>query len=361
MKILFDFVHPADVNFFKNSIEILDKKGIETILVFRERESLSSILKEELPSKKALACGIHHNSLFGKGVSFISRNIILSYYRYNDNNIDIFAGFSFFSSIPSKFSRTTSLVFGDDPEYALTYYISKFSSNYFVLPSYVQAKGNNIIQYDGFKELAYLHPKYFKPNLKSLEQYNLKPDSYVFIRMVSKTSLNYRYLPLMDLQTICSTLNALGLRVLLSIEDKNLARNLAKYCVILKEPVTDIFSLLKFALFTISSGDTMARESCLLGTPSIYIGGRDMKINQELIKKSCMFKVSSQNELNKVIKEMLNNDVKNETKKTIDFALRNEWVDTTSLIVELFLTILNKNISFLNKHYNLVDQKEKSF
>ena len=36
-------------------------------------------------------------------------------------------------------------------------------------------------------------------------------------------------------------------------------------------------TLLYYAKCVISSGDTVAREAALLGTPAIYIGGRDME------------------------------------------------------------------------------------
>lgn len=349
MKILFDILHPADVNFFKNAIQILDRKGVEITLTVRTRGPIYDILKKELPNKKILIIGKHHNSLFRKGTSLITRNITLSQYLYK-NDFDLCTSFGFFVGTASKLSRTPTILFGDDPEYALTFYLSKFSGNHFVLPSCIQAKGKNIINYKGFKELAYLHPKYFKPNIKILEYYKLKPQNYVFIRNIAKDSLNYKNLKLMDLRKICHNLSELGLKVVLSTEDKNIIDNLDQNCITLKEPVGDIFSLLSFALFTISSGDSMARESCLVGTPSIYIGGRDMKVNQEFIKRHCMFKVSNENELNEKIIEIINTDIKNVTEDTISRALRDEWVDTTSLIVDLLTRVPNKDISFLEKY-----------
>jgi len=54
----------------------------------------------------------------------------------------------------------------------------------------------------------------------------------------------------------------------------------------------------------------MVRESCLVGTPAIYTGKRDMLVNREFIKKSCMFKVNNINDLNIIIKKIIENDIR---------------------------------------------------
>jgi len=70
-----------------------------------------------------------------------------------------------------------------------------------VVPNFFPSKGN-VLKYNGFKELAYLHPNYFVPNKKILEDYDLEQDKYVFIREVSKGSLNYKNVPPIGLSKI---------------------------------------------------------------------------------------------------------------------------------------------------------------
>jgi len=50
----------------------------------------------------------------------------------------------------------------------------------------------------------------------------------------------------------------------------------------LKEPVSDIHSLIYYSRALISSGDSMAREACVLGVPAYYCGGRRMAVNDFL-------------------------------------------------------------------------------
>ena len=134
-----------------------------------------------------------------------------------------------------------------------------------------------------------MHPSHFKPDEGALQEYGLSPGSYVFVREVSNISMNYSHLEEGQLADVCGRLRTLGLNVVLSLEDKSLADRFAPHCIILQEPVRDIYSLMHFALLTISSGDTMARESCLTGTPVIYTGGRFMSVNSELIRKGIFF------------------------------------------------------------------------
>jgi predicted glycosyltransferase len=125
------------------------------------------------------------------------------------------------------------------------------------------------------------------------------------------------------------------------LNNKSLIERFKKNCIILEEPVEDIYSLLKFAALTISSGDTMARESCLVGTPTIYTGGRDMYVNKELIRKECMFKVDDIEQVPITVKYILENDMKKHIERIIGHAIKHEWEDTTEIIIENLIDVLN--------------------
>ena len=92
----------------------------------------------------------------------------------------------------THFFKKPYINFGDDVEYKLGYYLVHPFSTRDVIPKSVPSHGKNLLKYNGFKELAYLHPNHFTPNKKALEPYNLDPYEYVFIREVSNASLNYR-------------------------------------------------------------------------------------------------------------------------------------------------------------------------
>jgi predicted glycosyltransferase len=211
------------------------------------------------------------------------------------------------------------------------------------MPQHIPVRGRNVVKYKGFKELAYLHPNYFKPDEGSLREYGLRVGEYAFIREVSKMSTNYAHLEEGQLAGVCSHLRTLGLNVVLSLEDKTFAGRFAPYCTILEEPVRDIYSLMHFASFSISSGDTMARESCLAGTPVIYTGGRYMSVNTELIGKGIFFEPANEQSVMSLVDMIVKQNIKEKTRETVQWALLHEWQDTTEVIVNNVLSVMHKD------------------
>ena len=349
MKILIDLLHPADINFFKNAIDALNKRDVDSTIIMRPRGKMIEILKSELPNMQFTPVGKYYTSTSGKLFSIATRNLNLVLFL-RKNNFDICTSYGFFVGIASRFCRIPSVIFTDDYEYRIPYYLFKSCGGYLVIPTCIPSSGKNILKYNGFKELAYLHPNYFKPDRKVLEQYGITPTNYVFIREVSRVSLNYKKMQQTDLPEVIRSLNNSGLDVVLSLEDKTRADSLKDKCIILEEPIEDIFSLMSFALFTISSGDSMARESCLVGTPTIYTGGRDMIVNRELVEKGCLFKVDENQALNDAITNVIEEGTKKETMVTIERAVKHEWMDTTEVILDIWYAVANKDESVLEKY-----------
>ena len=346
--VVIDIVHYPHVNFYKHAIEALTEKDIDVHIVLRLRGKLVDIFQKECLNVPFVLIGEHRKTIFGKMVDMINRDI--AFLRYL-SKIKFDAGTGFGSiniAHTTRFFRKPAIIFGDDTENKLGLYLIKPFATRIVMPS--SAQGNNLLKYNGFKELAYLHPNHFTPDKKVLEPYNLDPYEYVFIREVSSASLNYRRAEMGKLSKILTYLKEMDLKILLSIEDKSLIDLFKDHCIILKEPVEDIHSLLHFAAFTLSSGDSMARESCLVETPAIYTGGRDMAINNELIKRSCMFKVEDEKNIKNIVEYIINNDIKKEVETKIKYAIDHEWVDTTQVILDVLLGTIYKDNSLIEKY-----------
>ena len=330
MRIVVDLVHPADVNFYKNAIKLLIEKGEDVILVVRSRGILVSILEREIDLPINII-GKHYSSLFGKIFGAIKRDINLFYF-FKKLDIDISTSFSPHPCRASRILGKPSIVFDDDYVYKLTFYLSKIFATRFVIPDSIPSYGKNIYKYHGFKELAYLHPQYYKSNKKILNKYELEKDKYIFVREIAGVSLDYKK-SVMDLSKITKSLVKEGFKVILSLEDKSRKELFIDHCVILKEPIEDIYSLLKYSAFTISSGDTMAREASLLGTPSIYTGGRALPVDEDLIKNKCMFKVDELNNVEDIAKNIIKSNWKIKVQNIIKQKIENEWDDTTEIII----------------------------
>jgi predicted glycosyltransferase len=330
------FVHPADINFYKNAINILEKKSINVQLIARQRGPLPSILEREY-KQPFVIIGKHYHTLLGKlfGTIWISMQL-LSYLSKKDFDVTTsFAGS--FIGFASRLLGKPSVLFYDDYEYKLNFYSCKFSSSRFVImPHTIPGTGKKLIKHKGLKELAYLHPKYFKPNQDVLKQFGLKSQNYVFLREKEYVSINYRKQGL-KLADITDYIRDLGFDAIALSYDERTKEELKDHgCIIIEKP-TDMHSLLSFAAFTIAAGDTMARESCLVGTPAIYTGNREMYANGEFIKRGCMFHATTMGDVFNAMKYIIENDIKSNVKNKIDHAIKYEWDDTTEVIVKQLL------------------------
>jgi hypothetical protein len=103
--------------------------------------------------------------------------------------------------------------------------------------------------------------------------------------------------------------------------------------MLIREPVSDIHSLIYYSRMVISSGDSMAREGSLLGIPSIYCGSRYMKANQIMINKNILFHFEPEGIIPKINK-LLNDDTFRLNQELFRKNLMNEWEDVTEFIIK---------------------------
>jgi uncharacterized protein len=332
MKIHFDFVHPSDVNLFKNAIQRLQTAGHQIFITIRERGNLSAIVKSELDSYEFISLGNHKRGFFNKLVALITREISLFHYL-RDNHIQISVNQGFSCILSCKLLKIPFIIFEDDYEYKLAFYYGKLFSTRDIMPDFIPETGNNIYKYHGFKELAYLHPREFIPETKNLKIPGLLPFKYVFIREISNISLNYTNRE-SYLDEVVNLINSKNLQIVLSLENKSLSSQFESRCMILKEPINEIYSLIGNALFVISSGDTMAREASLLGIPTIYTGGRDMLMNKPLIENGIMYTANTFLEIKYLVDYFLVEDNAFNIRSKTTTTISNDWDDTTDIIIK---------------------------
>lgn len=334
MRVIVDIVHPADINFYRNAIRQLQKKNVDVTLIFRPLGNIANIIRKELPNMPFKSIGRHYSLIPLKIYGIVERDLkLLHYLRKVDFDIvTSFAGF--YIAQASKILRKPSVLFYDDYEYKLNFNLCKLSASRFVImPHTIPVTGKTIIKHNGLKELAYLHPKYFEPNQDVLKQFGLKSQYYVFLREKEYVGLNYRKQGLM-LADIAEHIHYLGFdTIAMSYYEKTKEKLKNAGCTIIEKP-TDVHSLLSFAAFTIAAGDTMARESCLVGTPAIYTGNREMYANDEFIKRGCMFKAITKQSVINTIKDIMENDIKSYAMERMNYAIKHEWKDTTEIIIE---------------------------
>lgn len=318
----------ADVNFYRNAVNILRKNGHEIVISVMGRGNLPKFAKSELG--KATVIGKHHKGNFFGKLYFNIKRVILLRRFINKTRPDIVTSFSYYPAAASFGKKISSVIFHDDAEYKMQFSLCRIFAKNFVIPSFIHIKGKNVKKYHSYKEWAYLNPKYFKPNKSALKKFNLVKNKYIFIRDVASVSLNYKKRNYIGYSKIIPILSKKGLKAVVSLEDKS-RKNEFRNCIILKEPVKDFYSLLYHSLASISSGDTMAREAALLGIPAYYIGKRVMEVNKELIDKGLIKSIDTEESLIKELKILSKATKENSIKRIKAYSKKLD--DTTDVIV----------------------------
>ncbi|MGC8858372.1 MAG: DUF354 domain-containing protein [Ignavibacteria bacterium] len=332
MRITVDIMHPAHLNFFKNSIMQLSEEGHQIDVIVLNRGKLPEIAKREYNSFSITVMGRHRGNFF----SILLEANILKFFKllkfvYNKKvDIGLSVG-SFILGGALKVFGLPNIQFDDDPERKINVILEKITSTKLLFPASV-LRGRKIDNFYGLKEWAYLSPKYFEPKIETLTELGLREKEYIFVREVDTGSLNYVG---QEKNIIASVANLLpqNYKYVLSLENKKMLSQYPSNWMVLQEPVSDIHSLMYFSLAVISSGDSMAREGAMLGVPSVYCGERVMKANELLQNKKLLYHIKK-NELPKFINNLNRTEVLTHQNKIREELLK-EWDDINHLIVLL--------------------------
>ena len=331
MKIIVDVAHPAHVNFFKHAMRILREEGNEVIVSGLRRGKLPKILQEELGDFPIYYVGRHRGTTF----SIIFEANVLKAIRLfwlvlkERPDFGLSVG-SFTLGATLKLFGKPNVQFDDDPERRMNVWLEKLTSTRLFFPPLVQPH-KNVSTMRALKEWAYLSPRYFAPDSSVLADYGVEPHRYFFVREVSTGSLNYQD---QAANTIASFAHLLpsDYPVLLSLEDKQAAKQYPEQWIQLREPLKDIHSLLYYSRLVISSGDSMAREGAMLGVPSLYVGMREMKANRLLQDEKMLFRcaaAAAPHLVRQVIREQATVPLQDEFREH----LTKQWDDITQLII----------------------------
>ena len=270
MRILFDIGHPAHVHFFKNAIWSLKEKSHEVIITARNKEVSFDLLDAfGLPY---INLGKNKKGIFNKGLGMLKIDYDL--YRIAKNfQPDILVGVhNPYIAQVGKILNRRSITFTDTEYVKLASILTFPFTDVICTPlSFKRNFYSKHIRYNGYKELAYLHPRYFIPDIKVLDDIGLnKDDPFIILRFISWGSSHDTGLSGIKKGTEMKFIKALERfgKVFISSE-KKIDPHLASYGL----PISPekFHSLMSFARLYIGEGGTTALESAMLGTPSIHI------------------------------------------------------------------------------------------
>lgn len=267
MKIIFDLGHPAHFHLFKNAITILKHHGHEVVITARDKEILLDLLNlSGIPYRNLGKSG---KNVMGLGIELIRRDILF-FSIVKAFKPDILVGVSEIITHIGKIFNIPAIVFTDTEHAKLSNMVMFPLASVICTPScYIGNIGKKHLRYNGFHELAYLHPNHFTPNIAVLDEIGLTIDAtFIIVRFVSfQASHDVGHHGIRDKVGLVRALEPYG-RILITSEGP-LPQELEEYRI--QTSPDKMHDLLSYATMYIGEGATMASEAALVGTPSILI------------------------------------------------------------------------------------------
>lgn len=269
MKILFNIGHPAQVHLFKNLIWELERRGhqcrITTIAKDVSLHLLNAYrLEYEVVGQEQATLGTKALELMRieSRLYRIARSFRPDFFVGGVGNVYV--------AHVGKLLRKPSIVFDDTEHAKLDHHLMDPFASVVCTPSCYRGDiGPKQVRYNGYHELAYLHPNRFTPNPAVLAEIGLtESDPFIIVRFVSwQASHDVGQHGICDKVGLVKALEQYG-RVLITSEGV-LPRELQSYQI--RVSPEKLHDLLYYATLYVGEGGTTATEAAVLGTPSIYV------------------------------------------------------------------------------------------
>lgn len=332
MNIIVDVNHPAHVHYFKNFVWDMQKRGHEMLITASEKEMSYKLL--DLYGFNYVKLGTYGASIVEKIVKLPILDLKM-YEAVKDFNPDLFIGFSSIRNAHvSRLMRKPCIAL-DDTEHAIWGRILYLPfTNVVLTPScFRKDLGKKQIRYNGYQQLAYLHPKYFKPDTSVLNNLNISKDErFIVLRFVSWDAIHdMGQHGIKNRANLVKKLEKYG-RVLITSEGK-LEKSLEKYRITLSPE--KFHDLLWYASLYFGEGGTTASESAVLGTHSIHLSSeaKYCGIFYDQRKYGLLYFYDNENKaLKKAISLLQQNNLREIAKKKREIMLRDK-INITEFLV----------------------------
>ena len=281
---------PAQWHFWKNITKSLSERGAKIQLLFRKYgETLDVVTRINgsfIYSWKA-------DSKFGKILS-LPADVIRAYSYLRSFKPEILLGFGIYEVYTSKLLKSKSISFTDsEPRsskfLSMQYKLSIPFSDVVITPkSFLDDLGRKHLRVESYKELAYLHPKYYNPKNDVLDLMGVDGEEYVILRFNAFDAAHDIGIGGFSIEDRIQLVKELEkhAKVFISSEAK-LPEKLEKYR--LPVPKSRIHDVIYHAKLLVTDTQTMTTEAGILGTPAIrcnkFVGKNDMGNFIELEKK----------------------------------------------------------------------------
>ncbi|UCH95897.1 MAG: DUF354 domain-containing protein [Candidatus Aminicenantes bacterium] len=344
MKFLFDLQHPAHLHFFRPLLARLEAEGHQVRITARNKDILVKLAAHY--GMPISVFGTAKKGIFNLGKEWIYRQWRLNKIIREFKPDVMMAVAGTFISLLGKLRHIPTYIFYDTEHATISNLLAyPFATCIYVPQCYRKKIRWNHVRYNGYHEIAYLHPNYFKPDDSVLEEVGLGPgELFTVVRFVgwgAGHDIGRSGLTEQNKIRAVKELSAYG-RVFISHEG-NLPVELEKYR--LQLDVTRVHSLMGHAALIFGESATMVSEGAVLGVPGVYIDpvGRGYTDEQER-EYGIVFNFThkQQDEAIKKAVSILANDQKTSQKKKwqeIRKQILNDKIDVTAMIHQVAVKV----------------------
>lgn len=271
MNILFEVNHPGQVHLLRNAYHELTAKGHKIVVIAKEEKIITYLLDiYKIPYQ---TLGKKGSGKWGK--LFAQFKFDWKAYRIiKKHKINLGVGSSITNDHLSRISKSFKAIHLSDDDESVVPLLVKFSYPYtdvILSPScltFETFKDKNI-QYAGYHELAYLHPKRFQPNPEVIRKIGIEPgEKYFVMRFVALKGHHddgHEGISFDQKMRLVELLKPHG-KIFITSE-KPIEKDLEMY----RLPVApeDIHSFLYYSTLFLGDSQTMTTEAALLGVPAL--------------------------------------------------------------------------------------------
>jgi hypothetical protein len=283
MRILIDIGHPADVHLFRNFYKFMSDKHHDILITARDKDVTIKLL--DAYALQYISYGKPFVNPIGKLFGILKFDFIL-FKIAKKFKPDIFLSLgSVYSGHVASLIKKPNIIIEDTGNMEQIFLYKPFTDVILTPASFPMNLGSNQIRFKGTKELAYLHPNQFSPDIKVLGELGLKPsEKFVLLRYVAWNAshdIGHKGISYDNKIKIIQELSKYA-KVFISSESE-LPKEMNRFRIRIKpEKILDV---LYYSELLYGESATMASECAILGTPAIFVNNANICYTQEQEKQ----------------------------------------------------------------------------
>lgn len=268
------------MHLFKHFAHEMIIKGHQVLFTYRERQFVGDLLNHE--GFTSINIGKGYKSGFGKiwGLLKFTTIILIKSFKFKPDIL--LSHGSMYAAFAAFLLSRNHIAFEDTFNFEQIRLYKPFSKQILTPDFEHPLDSRKVIRYAGYHELAYLHPRRFKPDMTVLDELGVKAgDKYIIMRFVSWNAshdLGQKGMCNEDKIRAVITFEQFA-RVFISSESP-LPLELENRRI--RIPPFRMHDAMAYSWLLFGESSTMAEEAAILGIPAIYISSKSTLYTKHL-------------------------------------------------------------------------------